>query len=176
MILRSHPTVTPFVQAARRYCDLIDDVPAGAAESASWPEQVLAALAQLYTCAHWLPTTYDLAQVSEVALDVTTAEWRAIYQALLKRLGPAGVYWAPYDPCEPPNPNAPPDTGDLADDLADIYRDVQPVVRAYVNHDEIYLAESLNTCRNVLFNIHWGVHAVSALNVLHRLALLRGLA
>ena len=50
--LRHEPHVAAFNAAAETYCNLLASPPADAER---WVEEILAALAQLYACAHALP-------------------------------------------------------------------------------------------------------------------------
>jgi hypothetical protein len=65
--------------------------------------------------------------------------------------------------------------GDLADDLADIYRDIKPGLRAWDTEEEGYLDEVVFDWKLPHFGSHWGIHAVGAMRALHPLVFLRGL-
>ncbi len=54
-------------------------------------------------------------------------------------------------------------TGDLADDLTDIYADLKAGLHL---HDSGHVVAAIGEWR-ALFSIHWGRHAVSALHALH---------
>jgi hypothetical protein len=61
------------------------------------------------------------------------------------------------------NPPEPADTGDLSDDLMDIYADLkQGLIYAAAGHMQQALFHLQFT-----FGVHWGRHAVSALRALH---------
>jgi hypothetical protein len=74
---------------------------------------------------------------------------------------PVGKYSEIFDPSDVPAGE--PVVGDVADDLADVYRDLIQGVRL----------EAAGRPRDALwqwlmnFHIHWGRHAVSALRALH---------
>jgi uncharacterized protein DUF5063 len=95
---------------------------------------------------------------------LTHEEWSALFKALGEHLGPYALYWDVYDPTklEPDDPVA----GSLADDLADIYRDLQDGLRDWGHQD-------VDRRRNALwqwrfsFESHWGAHAVDAIRAIH---------
>jgi len=53
--------------------------------------------------------------------------------------------------------------GDIADDLADIWRDLKPALELYDNNDHAAAAAEWQFD----FEIHWGRHATAALYALH---------
>lgn len=57
-------------------------------------------------------------------------------------------------------------TGDLADDLADVYRDLKP---GLVLYEGGHIDEAVWHW-NFHFNIHWGRHAAEALYAMHAFA------
>jgi hypothetical protein len=177
MTLRTSPEVIGFFRAAQTYCSLIEGSKANEFAKEIWLENVLAALAQLYAAAHALPEveSQETAHPADDLFDVGKDEWQSIYQSVGRTLGKAGAYWCYFDPNQPPDAKDEPILGDLADDLADIYRDVKPALRAWEANQDTWLREAVFTCGNVLFVGHWGRHAVNAIRALHPLALLQGL-
>ena len=91
------------------------------------------------------------------------AEWQAIYLNLKTRL-PVDAYPEVFDPlASPPGEVI---LGSLADDLADIWRDLKPGLQIELTAPEpIILAVKADWCFS--FKLHWGQHAVAALKVLH---------
>lgn len=173
MNLRAHPDAIAFKSAAQQYCALFHADPA---EVDLWVESVLAALAQVYAAAHRLPDvglSEDAPDIPE-SLDVTREEWGSVFGIVSRALGQQDVYWTYFDPSEPPDSTQPPVFQSLADDLADIYRDLQPGVRAWETGDDRYLEEILFNWKTPNFGSHWGCHAVSAMRALHPIAFLRG--
>ena len=86
-------------------------------------------------------------------------EWSARF----RRFGalPFNYYGDVDEPQKIPPSN--PTTGDLADDLADIYRDIKEGLSlAEADH----LPEAMYSWRES-FRTHWGRHASSAIRVLH---------
>lgn len=92
------------------------------------------------------------------AREVTDKEWKVIYTRF--GLLPFNHYSASFSPAKLDGEQC---AGDIADDLADIYRDLK---------DGLWLFENGNVTEAVwewkqTFTMHWGRHAVSALNALH---------
>jgi hypothetical protein len=58
-------------------------------------------------------------------------------------------------------------TGDLADDLADIYRDLLPGVAAWELSGDAYTDDILFQWVHFGHLHHWGRHAVNAMRALH---------
>ena len=93
-------------------------------------------------------------------MSVSDDEWKAVFEYSLAQL-PLRHYGEVYDPLLMPPEE--PVVGDVADDIADIYRDVATGLRLFDAGDE---AEALWEW-GFLFRIHWGEHASSAIRVLH---------
>ncbi len=140
-------------------------------------EDVLAALARLYASGHALPdvSVSDESPDIRERFEVGDDEWRRVYSLVHEAVGAQSGYWAYFDPSEPPDSADAPVYGDLGDDLADIYRDIKPGLRAWEAGLEEYLTDIVFHWKIPLFGSHWGVHAVSAMRALHPLAFLRGI-
>ena len=173
MDIRQHPEVLQFRAAAERFCRLLE---CRSASADQWVEEILAALARLYACGHALPDfgTTEEAPAMYDEFPVVDEEWQRVFSLVHEILGRQSGYWAYFDPSEPPDSGEQPVFGDLGDDLADIYRDIKPGLRAWEVGLEQYLADIVYEWKFPLFGSHWGVHAVSAMRALHPLALLRG--
>lgn len=145
---------------ARQFCTTIDDAP-------NLNRTVL--LSRMYEV---LPSLIGLAiSLPDVSLDEgsedgeipkrtlsTHDEWKRRYRLLGENLGDWDAYWEIFDPISETDSVG----GTLADDLADIYRDIgefldnpnsQPIRRIW------HLRFSFTT--------HWGKHAIDALKVIH---------
>jgi hypothetical protein len=175
MSLRNDPNVSAFQMAASRYCELFESVPE---DSAQWLRGVLLAVSQLYASAHLLPDVGIEDDTSDVpdSMDVGHEEWRALFQQIQKILGSQDLYWAYFDPTEPGDTSDEAICGSLADDLADIYRDIKPGLRAWEMESDICLTSIVFGWKQPNFESHWGVHAVSAMRALHPLVYSRGLS
>ena len=95
-----------------------------------------------------------------------------MYGVVSRMLGPKMAYWAYFDPSAPQDSNEQPIFHNLADDLADIYRDIKPGLRAWETGDDRYIETIVFNWRTPHFESHWGVHALSAMRALHPLVFL----
>lgn len=141
-----------FASAARGYC-LWAESPPGAGET-----DMLTArrhLASLIALALDLP---DTASGANNTGTISPAAWRSIFQ----RFGelPVNYYNNSVDPLHACG--AEPSLGDLADDLADIWRDLKG---GLVLFDEGHVTAAAFTWREG-YIFHWGRHAASALYIL----------
>jgi uncharacterized protein DUF5063 len=171
MSLRSDPGVNAFRIAATRYCELFESQPI---DHEQWLREALFALSQLYATAHALPDV----SIEDNALDVPDemrmnhTEWSMLFQRIQEILGHQDFYWAYFDPTEPRDTKDEATCGSLADDLADIYRDVKPGLLVWETQNDEYLASVVFDWKQPNFESHWGVHAVSAMRALHPLVYL----
>jgi hypothetical protein len=174
MNIREHPEVRAFKDAAERYCTLLKSAPPNPVK---WVAEVLAALSALYAAGNALPEfeLSDSAPDIPDSLDVTVEEWRLVFGRVQKALGKQDAYWTCFDPSEPLDSDPKPMINSLADDLADIYRDVMPGLKAWATMDDRYLETIVFDWKCPNFGSHWGVHAVSAMRALHPVVYLRGL-
>jgi len=172
MNLRKQPGVLRFVGVARKYCALLE---APANDREEWLQRVQSALASLYAAAFGLPEV-SLENDDRVVPDsfhMTHEEWFAFWNLLGDLLGEARYHWAYFDPTEPRGSQEKPIIHDLADDLADIHRNVRSGLRAW-DANEGYATHAIWNWQ-FDFQHHWGPHAVSALRALHNLVYFRGL-
>jgi hypothetical protein len=113
-------------------------------------------LAKLYSMAAELPQVSP----SEEPLSegMSNDESSALHRGLGRRL-PFGPYWEMFEPVGPGKEPPAPVVGDLSDDLADIYRDLQEGFAQLSAADRIW---------SWRFNweIHWGRHAIAALRAI----------
>ncbi len=91
---------------------------------------------------------------------VSNHEFRAVYRNMARL--EIGFYGVVYDPSVVPPEE--PVVGDIADDIADIYRNVLGGLR---HHDAGRRADALWEW-TFQFQLHWGGHATSAMHVLYR--------
>ena len=110
------------------------------------------------------PETHGL-----VAERMSHAEWVNLFRSLEGTLGRHNVYWLVFDPYEHEDENL--ITGTLADDLADIYRDL----------DLLQVRSAQNVSNDVVwqwrfgFYEHWGHHAVDVVRATQALIAYHGL-
>jgi hypothetical protein len=140
-----------FFHTATDFCRWTESKPASAESEA---DTALKLLSKLYSQGHELPDLYD----EEEAPALPHEEWLVIY----KRFGALPFnYYAEY--CEPHNIEEPvPAIGDLADDLADIWRDLKAGLSLYHNGNHAAAAWQWRHS----FHTHWGRHAASAIYAL----------
>jgi hypothetical protein len=147
-----------FATAAARFCDICERA-MGFAKDAFITE-VLAALAELYLTALRLP---DVAPLHTTAHDERLPAVRQLaYDGVGARLGTERTYWTIFDP----HAQSEPVLGDLADDLADIYWDIDSGLNRadHGNETDDVLWEWKWSLRS-----HWGRHAAEAMRALHGL-------
>ncbi|HEY3331377.1 MAG TPA: DUF5063 domain-containing protein [Capsulimonadaceae bacterium] len=87
--------------------------------------------------------------------------WYELYADIGQKLRESSLYWEVFDPRVLTKPVV----GDVADDLADIYRDVK---NGLILYDCGYIDEAVSEWRES-FLVHWGDHLVDALRYLHRI-------
>lgn len=145
--------IQAFAQAATTFCDWCRSKPG---DERSEARLALRNLSRLYLLAQELRELEDAPDID--ADRPNSAAWHMIF----KRFGtmPFSYYQSIFDPH---NINEAAATGDLADDLADIYRDLSEGVALYdAGH-----VDSAEWAWAFSFRKHWGRHAASAIHALH---------
>src|SRR6266850_2386975 len=172
--LRRDPRMLLFVEAARQYCELIETLPI---DLKAWVKSLHAALSELYSAALGLESIEagESPDKDLAPFEVSHAEWRTLYHRLCTQLGHDAWYWMYFEPMKTQVEKAEPVGGNLADDLADVYRDVVTGLRAWNANDDSLLDEIVFQWVKGGFEIHWGAHAVDALGILHRVVIGRNL-
>jgi hypothetical protein len=89
------------------------------------------------------------------------AEWGRLYQLLKEKLGEWNLYWQVFDPTQ----DSEAIRGSLADDIADIYRDIQEGLN--LHNPELALQQDAICGWRLLYYSHWGQHAINALYTIH---------
>lgn len=148
------PCVDAFIAAANRYCALVERP---AQDRVQLLTTVHEALAHCYSEALRLalPRTDD-PTLPEARIPLEA--WRDVNGRILDRLGSADGYWVILDPAD----GGTAVQASLADDLADIWRDLK---EGLALHAEGLTGEALWHWR-FGFDSHWGVHAAEALRVI----------
>jgi hypothetical protein len=90
-------------------------------------------------------------------------EWSQLYKALQEKLGDWNLYWQVFDPIKENEAIR----GSLADDIADIYRDLKEGIE-HMESDKVLLRDIIFVWRYGFYS-HWGRHAINALNTIHSL-------
>lgn len=88
-------------------------------------------------------------------------EWRQLYNLLKEKLADWDRYWQVFDPIEDDEALF----GTLADDIADIYRDLKEGLVLSETHQAP--PEDIIWNWRLLFYSHWGKHAMDALLAIH---------
>jgi len=171
MSLRDDPRVLRFVDAARKFRTLIENPEL---KGEGLVRALLPALAELYGAGLGLEDLQFEEPPDEAlkAHDIPHEEWNAMYQQLRDRIGPDACYWQMFDPTEDESGDNLV-AGDLGDDLADIYHDIVPALKALDTPDDLTCVSAVDSWR-LKFSIHWGNHAVAALKTLHWLEMKAG--
>lgn len=145
-----------FTEAATDYCRWIEDDAGGSTDC------VRRSLARLYAAAWDLP---DVEPADVELPDISHEAWSRVFGRLGRRL-PFGLYWTLTQPvaADLAGPDEP-TCGDLADDLADIWRDLKPGLDAWPDADEDARRAIVWEWR-LSFRTHWGRHAADAMAVL----------
>jgi Domain of unknown function (DUF5063) len=164
--IRHVPQVVTFQRAASQFCDLLElDVP----QSDSWIREILMALSDLYVAANKLSMLEPVEFSEDIPeqLKIHHHQWEAMCDRVSQVL-PQTLYLTYFDLTEALDPEQKPGIGDLADDLADIYRDLKPGLRATGSQDDTAMGAVLFEWQ-FSFRSHWGDHAVNAMKLLHQL-------
>lgn len=144
----------PFIAAVRAYCEWVDSEPRASGEE---ERLALRLLSRLYCEALLLPTG-DCGEDTS-GQRISDEEWMRKHRRFASM---SFQYYQDY--FEPTDLGESPTMGDVADDLADIYRDLADALSLY---DAGHIVEALWEFRNS-FRTHWGRHAVGAINAIHR--------
>jgi hypothetical protein len=143
--------IEAFAKVASEFCSWAESEPADPVEEAA---RAVKLLSRLVALVHDLPGDFG----NEDPRDISHEQWLVVY----KRFGslPFNYYACYADPylAEAPCPGM----GDLADDLADTWRDIKGGLCLYEGGNHAAAAWEWRES----FNIHWGRHAASALYAL----------
>lgn len=122
-------------------------------------------LSNLYSNALMLKIENFVAEYEKIR--ISNEQWNLIF----KRFGslPFNYYPEVDDITEIETPST--SLGDIANDLADIYRDLKAGLGLY---EQGYESEAVYEWKSH-FNFHWGIHAVNAMNALHSYASLKSI-
>lgn len=156
MDMRDEETAQRFAEEVELFAAWVgSDVTPGEADARA----VLVRLASLYAAALLLPPVGADLATTEPVQRVDDREWAMVFERA-RRL-PLDLYGAQLDPLVVPAGEA--GVGSLADDVADIYRDVVTGLREHRagRHRAALFEWSFG------FRSHWGSHATGAIRALH---------
>ena len=154
---------TDFARIANRYVELVSNP---VDDAHAFARFLLESLTQLYSAALMMPNVVDV----DPELDFhrsTDDEWQAVFQNVGKAFGERDYYWLNYDPIYPRDGSADLVCGSLADDCADIHRDIIGPLMAFNDGDTKHLDDIIWEWSSTRFRGHWGIHATQAINALH---------
>ncbi len=163
---RTQTEVSTFVDAAQAFCHLVAQPTA----HPSWLCALLSKTLALYAAGLALPdvTVANFAEDVEAVFSVSHEEWHNVWQQVGDALA-ADRWYRPMVPrIDPMGEQQEACVSDLADDLADIYRDITPGLRYWQTGTDMGRASVIWQWR-MDFARHWGNHAVAALGILHHL-------
>ncbi len=148
------PTIERFVAVARRYCEWAEGNLENSVEEL---QRARLLLTELHLAAIKLP---DIGVGEQVEVDEVSSE---AWQIMFQRFGnlPVNGYWDVFDPLKEDEKEAV--YNSLADDLADIYRDVKDGLNLF---DAGHIIEAVWEWR-FSFRTHWGQHLSGAQRALH---------
>ncbi len=146
-----------FAELARAYCKLIEtDVVRGRPGL----EVIQSSLIRLYSAASKLP---EVPNSIERPARIERNSWNNVYRGLQERFKDFDTYWDAFNPLKKGEDD--PITNSLADDLADIWRDLAAGLKS-----PVFSVEELRGVRwewRFTFHVHWGAHAIGALRAMH---------
>jgi hypothetical protein len=155
------PEIRTFRELARRYCALIEQRRDHA--PAAWLVAMHAIIPPLYAAALRLPEVEPNTSDAHVS-SMSREEWELVFRDLGGTLGRWNFYWAVYDPYD--DGDHEPVCGSLADDFADIYRDLKEGLAHEAADAAVRPADVLWDWR-FSFESHWAAHAADALRALN---------
>ena len=147
-----------FRDAALRYCALIDDSVDPPVEA--FLDQVAASLVELHQRALELPSVEPSGDDAPDRMG--HEEWNELFMRLGRVLGARDGYWLVHDPTDMEQYE--PVFGSLADDLADIYRDLREGLDAW---DSSASKDDAIWEWRFSFWSHWGAHLVDSVRTIH---------
>ncbi len=158
-----------FGSVAQRFCSVVDSAPN--LDRTELLVRVYRILPQLINEAIDLPNVElsdDEGQEEErrksqarVQARLSQAQWAQLYAFLREKLGDWDLYWQVFDPTKDNEAIR----GSLADDIADIYRDLKEGL--VLSKAQQALPEDNIWEWRLGFYSHWGKHAIDALRTIH---------
>jgi Domain of unknown function (DUF5063) len=150
-----------FGRVAERYFQIVDS--ATGLEKNQFLSQIYEILPELIGHAIHLPAVEltDDEDTKRIDESMKPDQWRRLYEGLQAKLGDADLYWEVFDPTKDTESSI----GSLADDIADIYRDLEKGM-IILSDSNGKPTEAIWTWR-FLFGSHWGKHAIDALRTMH---------
>jgi hypothetical protein len=152
-----------FASVAKKFCDAIESAPN--LDRTELLVQVYRILPQLISHAISLPRVElndnESREKLRTKLSLSHAQWSELYQSLKIKLGDVNLYWAVWDPTKESEAIH----GSLADDFADIYRELKQDLDLG-GADEAVSEDNIWHWR-FGYHSHWGKHAIDALRTIY---------
>jgi hypothetical protein len=145
-----------FREAGRRFIGVVDSREESSREQ--FLERVEKCLAKLHVYAIQLPNV-EPATANGTTFSFPTDAWWDLFNQLREKLGDCDIYWCMFNSTKYDEPVC----GSLADDIADIYRDLTKSLD-YANQNAPD-ADVIWEMR-YSFTSHWGEHVTSALKAI----------
>lgn len=152
------PIADRFAAVAQQFCSLVES--ASATDRTDLLVRIYRILPRLISEAIHLPSL-SLDDTSSRPSKVAVIPWAALYDALKTKLADWDGYLQVFDPTEDQEAVH----GSLADDVADIYRDLKEGL-LLIDAGQGSPAEIIWDWRFGYYS-HWGQHAIGALQVIH---------
>jgi len=153
------PAVEQFRSTALGYCALLEDLER--IDFSTFVRSCHESLATLYLAGLSLPLVEPGSE--DLTLDLDSARWKVMYDALTRKLGNHNLHWFVFDPCDPDDHRAIQHT--LADDLAEVYQHIKGGLEPWPPSTAIEADDRVWDWRWGFEN-HWGRHAGNAIRVL----------
>ena len=159
----------PFIAAAEQFIGVVEgasSVPVG-----HLLQRAERALLELYLTALALPEG-DLSDRHDWGGRLPHEAWARVHDELQAALGACAHYWEVFDPASLGDPAGAVEGGDqpvvasLADDLADIWRDLTHGIRAWASAGVAERRDIVWVWRES-FSSHWGQHLADGLRAIH---------
>ncbi|MFZ3264951.1 MAG: DUF5063 domain-containing protein [Terriglobales bacterium] len=151
-----------FTLVAAHFCDVVDS--ASALDRVELLSRLYEMLPRLISQGIALPSlswSNDDTRKEIRQTRMKEAEWGQLYELLKEKLGEWNLYWQVFDPTN----DSEAIRGSLADDIADIYRDIKEGLT--LHNPNLALQQDAVRGWRVLYYSHWGPHAINALFTIH---------
>jgi hypothetical protein len=151
---------------AARFCSIVSA--ASMLERTEFLVQIYRILSELISAAIRLPEVNQTDEEQEASSSkpplkarLSHEQWKQLYDLLKEKIGDWDIYWQVFDPTNDKHAVA----GSLADDIADIYRDLKEGLILLEGHQTP--TEDIVWSWRLLYYSHWGKHAIDTLLALH---------
>jgi hypothetical protein len=153
--------VDVFVESARAYCSLIER--RAEVSRSELLSRAQALLADLHARASSLPSPKS--GESPTYRKIGNEEWWQLFESLRNQLREYDSFWVANPESDVPSA---PGESSLADDLADVYRELKNGLIAWDSTEPTLRADAVWEWQ-FGFEVHWGDHALKAMRAIHRI-------